>query len=267
VARHARSIQLAEYASARWDLPPRSAGSCTTSAWSPPSRKRLRSSYWRFEADQPNQCWQSDFVHWALAGGADAEIINWLDDHSRCLLARSARSPVTGKVASSPRRTATRTAPDSGQGREIPPDPETLAGPPAAPAAVADLQCQLDAFRKHYNEHRANRTLQRSNPRQGQANRALPKAEPDGAPAVTTGGATTTSTPAAKSASAMPAACTTSASAPPTTTRHWAPARHRQLGDRRAHTVRRGARGHAARPGQSMARHPGRPSLLQGPVR
>ena len=90
MARHARSIQLAEYASARWDLPPRSAGSCTTSAWSPPSRKRLRSSYWRFEADQPNQCWQSDFVHWALAGGADAEIINWLDDHSRCLLARSA---------------------------------------------------------------------------------------------------------------------------------------------------------------------------------
>jgi hypothetical protein len=45
------------------------------------------------------------------------------------------------------------------------------------------------------------------------------------------------------------------------------PARHRQLGDRRAHTVRRGARGHAARPGQSMARHPDRPSLLQGPVR
>ena len=32
------------------------------------------------------------------------------------------------------------------------------------PANVADLQCQLDAFRKHYNEHRPNRALQRSTP-------------------------------------------------------------------------------------------------------
>jgi transposase InsO family protein len=64
----------------------------------PEPRKRPRSSYLRFEAAQPNECWQSDFTHWALAGGADAEIINWLDDHSRYLLGCSAWAPVTGKV-------------------------------------------------------------------------------------------------------------------------------------------------------------------------
>ena len=64
----------------------------------PEPRKRPRSSYLRFEAAQPNECWQSDFTHWPLAGGQDAEIINWLDDHSRYLLGCSAWSPVTGKV-------------------------------------------------------------------------------------------------------------------------------------------------------------------------
>src|SRR5215470_13951499 len=64
----------------------------------PEPRKRPRSSYLRFEASQPNECWQSDFTHWPLAGGADAEVINWLDDHSRYLLACSAWAPVTGKV-------------------------------------------------------------------------------------------------------------------------------------------------------------------------
>jgi transposase InsO family protein len=64
----------------------------------PEPRKRPRSSYRRFEAAQPNECWQSDFTHWPLAGGRDAEIINWLDDHSRYLLACSACAPVTGKV-------------------------------------------------------------------------------------------------------------------------------------------------------------------------
>lgn len=64
----------------------------------PEPRKRPRSSYLRFEASQPNECWQPDFTHWPLAGGGDAEIINWLDDHYRFLLACSACAPVTGKV-------------------------------------------------------------------------------------------------------------------------------------------------------------------------
>src|SRR5262249_47614990 len=52
----------------------------------PEPRKRPRSSYLRFEADLPNQCWQSDFIHWRLAGGQDSEVLTWLDDHSRFAL-------------------------------------------------------------------------------------------------------------------------------------------------------------------------------------
>jgi transposase len=48
----------------------------------PQPRKRPKSSYQRFAADQPNECWQSDFTHWILADGTEAEILNWLDDHS-----------------------------------------------------------------------------------------------------------------------------------------------------------------------------------------
>jgi transposase InsO family protein len=62
----------------------------------PQPRKRPRSSYHRFAAEQPNECWQSDFTHWALADGTDAEILNWLDDHSRYLLCCTAYPRVTG---------------------------------------------------------------------------------------------------------------------------------------------------------------------------
>ena len=60
-------------------------------------RKRPKSSYRRFEADQPNECWQSDFTHWQLADGTGVEIINWLDDHSRYLLAAIARPRISGE--------------------------------------------------------------------------------------------------------------------------------------------------------------------------
>src|SRR3954463_10420085 len=62
----------------------------------PQPRKRPRSSYTRFEMAQPNEMWQSDFIHWRLADGTDAEILNWLDDHSRYLLSCTAHMPVTG---------------------------------------------------------------------------------------------------------------------------------------------------------------------------
>lgn len=62
----------------------------------PEPRKRPRSSYLRFVAAQPNECWQSDFTHWQLADGTDVEILNWLDDHSRFLLGCTAHTPVTG---------------------------------------------------------------------------------------------------------------------------------------------------------------------------
>jgi transposase InsO family protein len=62
----------------------------------PQPRKRPRSSYHRFAAAQPNECWQSDFTHWQLADGSDIEILNWLDDHSRFLLACTAYRRVAG---------------------------------------------------------------------------------------------------------------------------------------------------------------------------
>ena len=65
---------------------------------SPEPKKRPRSSYRRFEADQPNECWQSDFTHWQLADGTGVEIINWLDDHSRYLLAAIAYRRITGQT-------------------------------------------------------------------------------------------------------------------------------------------------------------------------
>ena len=64
----------------------------------PEPRKRPRSSYLRFQAAQPNEMWQSDFIHWRLANGTDVEVLNWLDDHSRYLLSCTAHEPVTGEV-------------------------------------------------------------------------------------------------------------------------------------------------------------------------
>jgi transposase InsO family protein len=64
----------------------------------PDPAKRPRSSYLRFAAALPNECWQSDFTHYRLAGGADTEIAGWLDDHSRFVLHLTAHHRVTGPV-------------------------------------------------------------------------------------------------------------------------------------------------------------------------
>jgi transposase InsO family protein len=61
-------------------------------------RKRPRSSWVRFAAEQPNECWQSDFTHWQLAGGGRAEILAWIDDHSRYALSVTAHEVVTGAI-------------------------------------------------------------------------------------------------------------------------------------------------------------------------
>src|SRR5574341_936880 len=53
----------------------------------PQPKKRPRSSYVRFEAALPNECWQSDVTHWALGDGSPVEIINFVDDHSRLCVA------------------------------------------------------------------------------------------------------------------------------------------------------------------------------------
>jgi transposase InsO family protein len=64
----------------------------------PDPSKRPKSSYVRFEAAQPNECWQSDFTHYRLADGTDAEILTWLDDCSRYALSVTAHLRVTAAV-------------------------------------------------------------------------------------------------------------------------------------------------------------------------
>jgi transposase InsO family protein len=69
----------------------------------PDPGKRPRSSYLRFAAEQPNECWQSDFTHYRLTThggrpGADVEIITWLDDHSRYALTVIAHVRITGQI-------------------------------------------------------------------------------------------------------------------------------------------------------------------------
>jgi transposase InsO family protein len=56
----------------------------------PEPKKRPRSSYIRFQADQPNECWQADFTHYPLADGTGTEILTWL----------AAVAFVTGLIAS-----------------------------------------------------------------------------------------------------------------------------------------------------------------------
>lgn len=62
----------------------------------PQPQKRPRSSFIRFEADQPNERWQADITHWTLADGTGVEIINIIDDHSRLLVGSDARVTTKG---------------------------------------------------------------------------------------------------------------------------------------------------------------------------
>ena len=69
----------------------------------PQPTKRPKASYQRFQAELPNQCWQADFTHYRLAGprdapAGDAEVLTWLDDHSRYALDVTAHQPVTGPI-------------------------------------------------------------------------------------------------------------------------------------------------------------------------
>ena len=62
----------------------------------PQPQKRPKSSYVRFQADQPNERWQADATHWRLADGTEVEILNIVDDHSRLLVRSDAYRSVKG---------------------------------------------------------------------------------------------------------------------------------------------------------------------------
>ena len=62
----------------------------------PQPHKRPRSSWRRFQAELPNECWQADITHWQLADNRgreiDVEILDIIDDHSRLLTGATART-------------------------------------------------------------------------------------------------------------------------------------------------------------------------------
>jgi transposase InsO family protein len=69
----------------------------------PEPKKRPKSSYIRFAAQLPNECWQADFTHYRLTRpdgrpGADCEILTWLDDCSRFALSVTVHVRVTGAI-------------------------------------------------------------------------------------------------------------------------------------------------------------------------
>lgn len=75
----------------------------------PQPHKRPRSSWKRFCAELPNQCWQADVTHWHLAAGGGVEILNILDDHSRLALASLVRRSISGPYVTATFTTAFRT--------------------------------------------------------------------------------------------------------------------------------------------------------------
>ena len=64
----------------------------------PEPRKRPKSSYIRFQAQMPNETWQSDFTHYRLAGGQDVEILSWLDDCTRYAIRVTAHHRITTPI-------------------------------------------------------------------------------------------------------------------------------------------------------------------------
>src|SRR5271156_2872470 len=53
----------------------------------PEPHKRPKSSWTRFVADFPNECWQLDMTHVEVAEGVVYEVLNIIDDHSRVCVA------------------------------------------------------------------------------------------------------------------------------------------------------------------------------------
>jgi transposase InsO family protein len=63
----------------------------------PQPQKRPHTSLIRFEADLPNEMWQTDITHWHLSDGEHVEIMNMIDDHSRLFLASEAYPTVKAR--------------------------------------------------------------------------------------------------------------------------------------------------------------------------
>jgi transposase InsO family protein len=173
----------------------------------PQPRKRPRSSWRRFEYDQPNACWQIDATQWQLLRGRTVWIMEILDDNSRLLCASEAAAGETFDAAwTTFQQAATRhglparvlsdngaafTGRNGGAGQfptnlaalgvrtinSSPRHPQTCwlsQQPPAR--SIAELQRQLDRYRHYYNQQRPHRALHGATPaeRFNSTSKALP---------------------------------------------------------------------------------------------
>jgi transposase InsO family protein len=59
---------------------------CRRGFVTPQPHKRPKSSWCRFESKLPNETWQGDVTHWALADGTGVEILDIVDDYSRMVV-------------------------------------------------------------------------------------------------------------------------------------------------------------------------------------
>jgi len=73
-------------------------------------KKKPKSALHRFEASMPNETWQSDFTHYRLTDGHDAEILTWLDDCTRYAIHVTAHHAVTAMIVRNTFRQAVNTA-------------------------------------------------------------------------------------------------------------------------------------------------------------
>ena len=61
----------------------------------PQPQKRPRSSWIRFQSDQPNETWQMDYSDWTIASHKRVAILTILDDHSRFIISCQAYAQAT----------------------------------------------------------------------------------------------------------------------------------------------------------------------------
>jgi transposase len=150
----------------------------------PQPQKRPRHSWVRFEASLPNETWQADMTHWALADGTGVEILDFVDDYSR--MGRGGGVLRNGRCGFETELTTLGITIKHGK----PYHPQTQGKierfhqtlkrwlrkqDPAA--SIAELQGQVDVFVRYYNEIRPHSARGMVPPKQ--AFDALVKAAPD----------------------------------------------------------------------------------------
>jgi hypothetical protein len=132
----------------------------------PEPKKRPKSSYIRFQAQMPNETWQSDFTHYRLADGTDVEILTWLDDCTRFALRVTAHH-LTDVVGHRDHHTpvlAERLAHLARDGHDVPRLLAAAAGRGNLPDDHATARAELADHSAHHRWRPRDRTTARQRP-------------------------------------------------------------------------------------------------------